>query len=106
MRDSQCMRFSLGLGVDPFEGNPITGEGDVSGHLNGSRFKITSFKRQSFLSLRRNPVGYVILMYGRRTNGGPADEIFVPKIRVRRQVVSLYISPVGAFQVPQCFLIG
>jgi hypothetical protein len=60
MCDTESVRRSISLFIDPSECHPIACEGDVSSHLNRSRLELNVLERQSLSSLRGYPIGNVI----------------------------------------------
>jgi hypothetical protein len=105
MGDAEGVRCAFALLVCPFEGDPVTGDGDVAGHLKGGGFEFKEFEGESFVGLGGDPAGDVVFVDGCRTDGRPPEEILVPEAKVGGQIIVLDVGPVGAFQGPRGLLV-
>src|SRR4030095_234624 len=73
---------------------------DIAGYLNGKLLDRVRLELDSFGRVRSNPVGDVILSYGRGTDKWPANKILVPQPAILLQVVGFHVFPVGFLQLP------
>ena len=99
--DSQSVGPTFGAcAVRPRCINSIVIDRDIAGYLNGKLLDRVRRELDSFGRVRSNPVGDVILSYGRGTDKWPANEILVPQRAILLQVVGFHVFPVRLFQSP------
>ena len=80
--------------------NSIVIDGDVARCLNCELLNRVRLELDSFRCVRSNPIGDVILSYGRGADKWPANKILVPKRAILFQVVGFHGFPVRLFQFP------
>ena len=77
--------------------NSIIIQGDIAGYLNGKLLDRVRLELDPFGRVRSNPVGDVILSYGRGTDKWPANKILVPQRAILLQIVGFHVFPVRLF---------
>ena len=87
------LNFSAGA-VRPRYVNSIIIHRDITRHLNGKLLDRVRLEPNSFGRVRRNPIGDVILSYGRGADKWPANEILVPQRAIFLQVVGFHVFAV------------
>jgi len=70
---------------------------DVAGYLNREVLDRVRAEGNAFRRVRSNPVGDVILSYGRGTDKWPANKVLVPKRAILLQIVGFHVFPVRMF---------
>jgi len=68
MRDTDGIRRSVAILVQPLKRYPVTRDRDVLSNLNRSGFEFTGLERQPLTGLRGNPVCNVVFVNGRGTD--------------------------------------
>ena len=95
MRDPHSVGFDFGAcAVRPRCLNSIEIHRDIAGYLNRELLNRVGLKGNVLGRVRSNPVGDVILLYGRGTDKWPANEILVPQPAILLQVVGFHVFPV------------
>ena len=101
MRDPQSVRPDFGAcAVRPRCVNSIIIHRDIARYLNRELLDRVGLELDPFGRVRNNPVGDVILSYGRGTDKWPANKILVPKRTILLQVVGFHVFPVRLLQSP------
>ena len=94
MRDPHSVGSDFGAcAVRPRCLNSIIGHRDIAGYLNGELLDRVRLELDPFGRVRSNPVGDVILSYGRGTDKWPA-KILVPQRAILLQIVGFHVFPV------------
>jgi len=68
VRDTDGIRRSIAILVQPLKRYPVTCDRDVLSNLNRGGFEFTGLERQSLTGLRGNPVCNVVFVNGRGTD--------------------------------------
>ena len=101
VRDPDSVGFDFGAcAVRPRCLDSIIIHRDIAGYLNRELLDRVRLEVDPFGSVRSNPVGDVILSYGRGTDKWPANKILVPKRAIFLEVVGFHVFPVRLFQLP------
>ena len=93
--DPHSVGFDFGAcAVRPRCLNSIIIHCDIAGYVNGELLDRVRLELDPFGRVRSNPVGDVILSYGRGTDKWPANKILVPQRAILLQVVGFHVFPV------------
>ena len=101
VRDPQSVGPDFGAcAIRPRCINSIIIGRDVAGYLNRELLDRVRAEGNAFRRVRSNPVGDVILSYGRGTDKWPANKVLVPQRAILLQVIGFHVFPVRLFQFP------
>ena len=78
MGDPEGACFSIAVRVHPSQRDPITGESDISCHLQVRRLEFTGLEGQALAGLGGDPVRNVIFAHRGGANCWPTQKILVP----------------------------
>ena len=86
--------------VRPRRINSIVIHRDIARYLNRELLDRERLEFDPFGRVRSDPIGDVVLSYGRGTDKWPANKILVPKRAILLHVVGFHVFPVGFLQLP------
>ena len=104
VRPNPCVRDPHSVGLDfgacavrPRCVNSIIIHRDIARYLNRELLDRVGLELDPLGRVRSNPVGDVILSYGRGTDKWPANKILVPKRAILLQIVGFHVFPMRSF---------